>query len=107
MPHEMIIAMNVTDPATYAEYRKGMMPILATFGGGFRYDLVVSEVLRSAAPHPITRLFALYFRDRAAREAFFADPAYLQVRATFFDRSVNGYTVLAEHDHEVEPSATR
>ena len=103
MAHEMIIAMNVTDPTTYAEYRKGMMPILATYSGGFRYDLIVSDVLRSASPHPITRLFALYFRDRPAREAFFADPEYLRIRAEYFERSVDGYTVLAEHDRTDEP----
>ena len=98
MPHEMIIAMNVTDAARYAQYRAGMTPILAGYGGGFRYDLEVSRVLASPGGHPITRVFALYFRDRAAREAFFADPAYLRVRAEHFVGAVDGFSVMAEHE---------
>lgn len=98
MPHELVIAMNVTDPDTYARYREGMTPILASYGGGFRYDLVVSHTLRSPATHPITRVFALYFRDRAARQAFFADPEYLAVREALLVPSIDGYTVIAEHD---------
>lgn len=92
--------MHVTDPAGYAAYRAQMTPILARYGGGFRYDLVVSETLASAAPHPINRLFAIYFRDRSARDAFFADPAYLRVRAEHFAPSVGGFTVIAVHEPE-------
>ncbi|HZW06600.1 MAG TPA: DUF1330 domain-containing protein [Phycisphaerales bacterium] len=98
MPYESIVAMNVTDAAGYAAYRAGMTPILSRYGGGFRYDLIVSEALESAAPHPVNRLFAIYFRDRAARDAFFADPAYLRVRSEHFARSVGGFTVIAEHE---------
>lgn len=98
MPHEIIVAMHVTDPAGYARYRAGMTPILQTYGGGFRYDLVVSETLASAAPHPINRVFALFFRDRPAREAFFADPGYARVRSEHFTGSVGGFTLVAEYD---------
>jgi uncharacterized protein (DUF1330 family) len=98
MAHESIVAMHVTDPAGYAAYRAGMTPILTRYGGGFRYDLIVSETLASAAPHPINRLFAIFFRDRAARDGFFADAAYLRVRAEHFAPSVGGFTVIAEHE---------
>lgn len=98
MPHEVVIAMNVTDHARYALYRRAMAPVLARFGGGFRYDLVVSQVLASPTTHPITRVFAIYFKDRAAREAFFADPEYLRARTEHFIPSVNGYSIIAEHD---------
>ncbi|HYD02020.1 MAG TPA: DUF1330 domain-containing protein [Phycisphaerales bacterium] len=100
MPYESIVAMHVTDPAGYAAYRAGMTPILRRYGGGFRYDVIVSDTLESAAPHPINRLFAIFFRDPAARDAFFADPEYLRVRAEHFVQSVGGFTVIAEHERE-------
>jgi uncharacterized protein (DUF1330 family) len=98
MPHELVIAMNVTDPQTYSSYRAGMTPILIRYGGGFRYDMEVSRVFASPTSHPITRLFAIFFRDRPARDAFFADPEYLRVREQLLTRSIDGYTVVAEHD---------
>lgn len=98
MSHEVVIAMNVTDPARYAQYRAGMTPVLSKYGGGFRYDLVVSQVLKSPTTHPITRVFALYFRDTAAMQAFFADPDYIRVRADHFTVSTDGYSTIAEHD---------
>lgn len=100
MAHELIIVMNVTDRDVYAQYRAGMRPILERFGGSFRYDLVVAETLVSTTTHPITRVFALQFPDRAARDGFFADPEYLNVRERHFNRSVSGFTVVCEHDPE-------
>lgn len=98
MEFQLIIAMNVTDPARYAQYRAAMSPVLARFGGRFEYDLVVSEVLRSPAPHPITRFFTIVFPNRQASESFFADPSYLAAKAAHFAAGVNGFTVVAEHD---------
>ena len=98
MSHELIIAMNVTDPEIYAKYRAGIAPILAKHSGRFTHDFEVARVLTSVASHPITRVFVLSFRDRAAREAFFADPEYGAVRAEHFVKSVDGFTVLAETD---------
>jgi uncharacterized protein (DUF1330 family) len=98
MAYEIIVAMNVTDETGYRRYREGMLPILESYGGGFRHDFVVSRVLASAATHPVTRVFAIYFRDEAASAAFFADPAYKAVRARDFDGSVNGFTQIASYD---------
>lgn len=98
--YEMIVAMNVVDPERYASYREAMRPILERYGGGFRYDLVVSETLRSESSHPITRVFAIHFRDRNACAAFFADSNYLDVKAQRYEGAVDGHTVLAEHDFD-------
>lgn len=94
--HEVLIAMNVTDPAGYAAYRLAMTPILERFSGRFRYDFIVAETLRSEASHPVTRVFSIAFPARAARDAFFADPDYLAARARHFTSSTAGYTILAE-----------
>ena len=82
----------------YGEYRKGMSPILQRYGGGFRYDFVIGETLKSEASHPVTRLFAIFFPDRQTKEKFFADPEYKQVRERFFEKSVAGRTVIAEYE---------
>ena len=97
MPFEMVVGLTVSDDALYAKYREGMTPILAGYGGGFRYDFVVSKVLASESPHAINRVFAISFPDRAARDAFYADPAYKAIRARFFDASVTGRTIIAEY----------
>ena len=98
MAFETLVGLYVTVPPGYAEYRKRMTPILESYGGGFRYDFEVSAVLKSEAPHPINRVFAIYFPDRAAKERFFADPAYLKIREAFFEKSVAARTVIAEYD---------
>jgi uncharacterized protein (DUF1330 family) len=98
MAFETVVAMNVTDAASYRRYREGMLPILEAYGGGFRHDFVVSEVLRGELTHPVTRVFVIYFRDRASADAFFADPAYKAVRAEHFDGAVDGFTVIASQE---------
>jgi uncharacterized protein (DUF1330 family) len=102
MPHELTIAMNVTDPKGYAAYRAAMTPILESMGGSFTYDLIVGQALKNPTPHPITRVFTMRFPDRATRDKFFADPNYLKARETHFTKSVDGYTVMAEVD-QTEP----
>ena len=98
MAYEVLTAMEVTDPKLYGEYRKAMKPILEGFGGGFRYDFWIKETLQSEAPHPINRVFAIYFRDKDSRDAFFADPAYKLIRKKYFESSVNARTVIAEYE---------
>ena len=95
--YDSLVALHVTDDAGYARYRTAMTPILETFGGRFVHDFVVAETLRTDADHPVNRVFVISFPDAAAKAAFFADPAYLAVRAEHFDASVGGATVLAEH----------
>jgi uncharacterized protein (DUF1330 family) len=100
MPFEQIVGLHVTDAAEYEAYRRGMRPILAAFGGDFRYDFVVAETLAAPEDSPpgraINRVFAIRFPDRAARERFFSDPAYLEVRRRHFDRSVAARALISE-----------
>lgn len=104
MSFENVVAMHVTDHAEYERYRAAMRPLLETYGGGFRFDFEVTETFLGP-DHPVTRLFGIYIRDRAAREAFFADPAYLEIRRRHFDGAVDGFTVLAEYERPDEGSA--
>lgn len=96
MPYERLIGLNVHDDLLYAEYRKAMSPILIKYGGSFRYDFRIAEVLKSETSNPINRVFILGFPDRASKDAFFSDPAYIKVREEFYDKSVREATVLAE-----------
>lgn len=94
----MIVALDVTDRAGYQEYRQAMGPLLEAAGGGFRYDFEIARTLRSEASHPINRLFAIHFPDRAAKEAFYGNAEYLKIRERTFARSVRGRTVVAEYE---------
>lgn len=96
MSYTRLVAMNVTDSVAYSAYRAAMLPILKRYGGGFAYDAVVNGVTGDFG-HPVTRVFAIYFRDKAACEGFFADPAYAVVRAEHFEGAVDGFTELAAY----------
>jgi uncharacterized protein (DUF1330 family) len=98
MAHELVVALHVTDDAGYLAYRDAMAPLLARHGGGFRYDFVVARTLRSASDHPINRVFAIYFGSRAEKEAFYAHPDYLAIKARHFEPSVAGRTVLGAYE---------
>jgi uncharacterized protein (DUF1330 family) len=98
MPHEMLVALHVTDPARYARYRAAMTPLLEAHGGGFRYDFEIATTLRSEASHPINRVFAIHFPDAATSARFFADPQYLAVRAEHFEPAVAAVTRIAAYD---------
>lgn len=98
MPYETLVGLDVRDDVMYDAYRAAMKPILDRFGGGFRYDFRVGEVLRSETENPINRVFAIYFPDKVSKAAFFADPEYQQVRATYFAPSVAAVTTIAEYE---------
>lgn len=98
MAHELVVALHVIDDAAYQAYRDAMAPLLAAHGGGFRYDFVVAQTLRSASDHPINRVFAIHFGSAALKEAFFADPGYLAIKARHFAPSVAGVTVLGSYE---------
>lgn len=98
MPHELMVGLTVTDEEAYAQYRTAMAPLLAAHGGGFRYDFTVAKVLKSASEHPINRVFALRFASKAQKEAFFAHPEYLVIRARHFERAVAGTTIFGAYD---------
>jgi uncharacterized protein (DUF1330 family) len=95
-----LMGLEVVDTERYRAYRAGMTPILVRYGGGFGYDLVVSEVLKSESTKPINRVFTIFFPSRDAAERFFADPEYLRVRKELFEPSVKAVTMLASF---VEP----
>lgn len=95
MAYERLVGLQVTNEGMYSQYRAAMGPILAEYGGGFRYDFQVATVLKAATPQPINRVFILRFPDAATETQFFADARYLKVRAEFFEKSVGAVTILA------------
>ena len=92
--------MNVVDEARYRRYREAIAPVLQAYGGTFRFDFVVSEVLSEAPAHPVTRVFTIGFRDREASQAFFEDARYLEAKQTHYEGAVDGHTVVAAHHVE-------
>lgn len=98
MAHELLVGLTVTDDALYQRYRAAMAPLLAAHGGGFRYDFTIAKVLKSSSDHPINRVFAIYFGSLAQKEAFFAHPEYLAIKARFFQGSVAGTTIFGAYD---------
>ena len=91
-----LVALRVTDPATYALYRAAMTPILHAYGGDFGCDFVVAEALRGVDDPGVNRVFSIGFPDQATKDRFFADERYLAVRAEFFAPSVASTQILAE-----------
>jgi uncharacterized protein (DUF1330 family) len=96
--HVRIIGLEIRDPELYRRYRERMTPLLHAQGGEFVYDFTIGEVLKSATPAPIQRLFVMRFLDAAAAERFFADPAYLAVRRECFEPAVGSVTKIVEFD---------
>ena len=97
MPYEFIAALLVSDQDTYAQYRAEIAPLLAAEGGWFRYDFDVARMLKGEAGHDVNRVFVLRFPDRAAKERFFADARYIEIRARLFPKSVEAFTIVAEY----------
>jgi uncharacterized protein (DUF1330 family) len=104
--HVLIYGLNVIDDEQYARYRAAMAPLLREHGGAFGYDFVVGAVLRSETSEPINRVFSMLFRDQASATRFFADPAYLEVRAQLFTSAVTAVTKIAGFD-ELLPTSPR
>lgn len=98
MAHELLVGIDVRDDDGYRDYRANMKPILSSYGGAFGYDFKVSEVLKSESVVRINRVFTIRFPSAAAKERFFADPAYLSVRQRFYEPSVAGTEIIASYD---------
>jgi uncharacterized protein (DUF1330 family) len=98
MALEMLVALHVVDDGRYQAYREEMTPLLSRCGGGFGYDLRVSEVLKSESDTPINRVFTIRFPDEDAKEAFFSHPAYLEIKDRLFEPSVAATTVVATYE---------
>jgi uncharacterized protein (DUF1330 family) len=98
MAYERLVGLQVMNDGLYQSYRDAMTPILKRYGGGFRYDFKIQEVLQSEAAHPINRVFLMAFNNLESKNGFFNDPEYKAVRQKFFDPSVSKSTVIAEYD---------
>ena len=94
---EILVGVNVTSEAGYSEYRAGMLPLLEARGGSFGVDVRVSDVLRPQGGEPFNRLFTIRFPSLAAHDAFFSDPAYLEVRRRHFEPSVSATTRFGKY----------
>ena len=97
MSFENLVGLQVIDEDGYRQYRDAMTPILKRFGGGFRYDFRISEVLKKETTNEMNRVFVISFPDQASKEAFFADPGYKEVRAKHLESSISARTLIAEY----------
>lgn len=94
--YEILVGLRVVNEERYQAYRDGMTPILERMGGAFRYDMRIEEVIRGQ--EGLSRVFVVSFPDKATKEAFFADEAYLAVREEHFDPSVvETAVIIAEY----------
>lgn len=97
MAIENLMAMHITDDASYTTYRRKMLPILEQYGGGFGYDFKISEVLKSEVNKPINRVFTIYFKDEAAMNAFFLDEEYISIKKAYFEKAVSSVVQIAKY----------
>lgn len=88
--------LEVRDEAEYARYRAAMAPILASYGGRFDHDFAIARVHASRASDGINRVFAISFPDAEQRARFYADPAYVRVRAAHYEQAVAAAHLLAQ-----------
>ncbi|MDC5707657.1 DUF1330 domain-containing protein [Vibrio europaeus] len=96
--YEFLVGLEVSNSEIYSEYRAAMKPILKSFGGGFGFDFVVSEVLLSEVDERINRVFTIQFPNQKVAEAFFSDSEYLKVKAQYFDASVSQTTIISSYE---------
>jgi uncharacterized protein (DUF1330 family) len=98
MKYQMLVGLQVTDQERYTAYRTEMRPLLEAAGGGFRFDCEVSRVLQGPNEAGVNRLFVIEFPSRDAKEAFFSDPRYVEIRTRLFVSSVGTASILAEYE---------
>ncbi len=98
MPYEILVGLNVTDDELYQKYRDEMTPILKTYGGGFRYDFLIEKVLKTDSESKINRVFAIYFESEEAKNEFFLNEKYLQIKEKYFTPSVSATTTIAGYN---------
>ena len=98
MAFEMLVGLNVVDDEIYQSYRKEMMPILESYGGGFGYDFRISEVLKSKTDAPINRVFTIYFSNEDSMNLFFSNDEYLKIKKRYYEKSVTDTTIIATYE---------
>jgi uncharacterized protein (DUF1330 family) len=92
-----LVGLHELDDGAYDDCRAAMRPILDRFGGGFRYDFKIAEVLQSESTEPINRVFTIHFADETSKDAFFAHPDYQVIRERHFEHSVTNTVVISEY----------
>ncbi len=97
MAVERLVALHVTDPQKYQQYRALMTPILAQHEGQFGYDFCIEKTLKSETNHPINRVFTLRFESEQQLQAFFTNADYLAIKKANFYPSVDGMTEIAKY----------
>lgn len=95
---EMLVGLNVSNDENYAQYRKGMTPLLTSVGGGFGYDFKVSEVLINKSGNDINRVFTISFPSKEVMKSFFSNPEYLKIKSEFFEGSVLETTIISTYE---------
>ena len=93
---KIVVGLLVVEDDKYAQYRTAIAPLLEAAGGRFRFDFEIARTLKREAEHDINRLFVLQFPDRAAKERFFADAQYREIRARLYESAVRSTTMIAE-----------
>ena len=95
--NEILVGVHVIDEAGYARYRTEMTPLLEAHGGRFVLDVRVAEILRASSSVAFNRLFAIRFPSARHRDAFFANPDYMAIRARLFEPSVSEMVRLGDY----------
>ena len=98
MAFEMLVGLKIKNAEVYQQYREAMYPLLQKCQGGFRYDFWIKETLRSETTNLIDRVFTIYFKDKEAKESFFSDPEYLEIKKKFFETSVETTTIISQYE---------
>ncbi|HKF70482.1 MAG TPA: DUF1330 domain-containing protein [Stellaceae bacterium] len=73
----VVVQEDIKDEATFAEYRKEVMPTVAAHGGKFIVRGGKFTVLEGAWPMP--RLAILEFPSRQAAEGWYRSPEYQKI----------------------------
>jgi len=77
MPAYLIADVEVHDADVYAEYRRGVLPLVQKFGGRFLVRGGRHEVLEGAWQPQ--RLVVIEFPDMAALQAWYRSPEYTEL----------------------------
>ena len=99
MSYEMLVGLEVIDDAQYQVYRNAMTPILKSYGGGFRYDFMIADVLKSDSASPINRVFIIYFKNENNMKEFFSHAEYLKIKEKYFKGAVTHTTLIASYQN--------
>lgn len=95
MAFTITVALDISDPEVYAQYRAAMRPLLEAEGGRFTYDFTIAETLKAQDGQHYNRLFLLEFPELEHHDRFFANPEYKAIRNQLFNASVRSFAILS------------